>query len=339
MSDPVATSTPTHPVPPDAGSPLVVLIPVFNDWEALQLLLPELDRVLLAHGLSADVLIVDDGSTTAPGSPFSGYRALGRVSILGLKRNLGHQRAIAIGLAFVADRLPSCECLVVMDGDGEDDPRDIPRMLDRFRAEGGRAIVFADRTRRSESLKFQVFYKLYRITHRLLTGFDVRVGNFSVIPRRSLESLAVVSELWNHYAAAAFNSRQPHCSVPTQRAKRLQGEPRMNFVRLVVHGLSAISVHSELIGVRLLVVSLGLIALDVLAVAIVVAVRLTTELAIPGWATTAVGISVILLAQAVMLALLFCFVTLSGRQGLTFLPIRDYAYFAGPLRTVFPGES
>lgn len=325
-----------------AGAPprqaLVVLIPVYNDWEALRRLLPELDRVLHSHGCSADVLVVDDGSVTEPGPGLGGYRAIGRVDQLVLRRNLGHQRAIAIGLAFVADRLKTCETLVVMDGDGEDDPNDIPRMLDRYRAEGGRAIVFADRTRRSESLRFRAFYQIYRLIHRLLTGFDVRVGNFSVIPRRVLESLSVVSELWNHYAAAAFNSRQPHCSIPTRRARRLHGEPRMNFVRLVVHGLSAISVHSELIGVRLLVVSFALILLDLVGVTAVVVVRLTTDLAIPGWATTAVGISLILLAQAVMLALLFSFVTLSGRQGLTFLPIRDYGYFVGRVRNVHPGE-
>ncbi|QDV34061.1 glycosyltransferase [Tautonia plasticadhaerens] len=322
---------------PPRGS-LVVLIPVYNDWEALRRLLPELDRVLASSGLPADVLVVDDGSLTDPDLGPGRYRAISRVDLLVLRRNLGHQRAIAIGLAYVADRLETCETLVVMDGDGEDDPGDVPRMLERYRAEGGTKIVFADRTRRSESIRFRVFYQIYRLIHRLLTGFDVRVGNFSVIPRRVLESLSVVSELWNHYAAAAFNSRQPHCSIPTRRARRLHGEPRMNFVRLVVHGLSAISVHSELIGVRLLVVSFALILLDLVGVTAVVVVRLTTDLAIPGWATTAVGISLVLLAQAVMLALLFSFVTLSGRQGLTFLPIRDYGYFVGRSRNVHPGE-
>lgn len=320
------------------GNELVIMIPVYNDWVALDLLLPEIDRVLNVHRLSADVLVIDDGSSTGPESKHRDYQALGRVDILHLRRNLGHQRAIAVGLALVADRLQNCQTLLVMDGDGEDDPRDIPRMLDRYRAEHGQKIVFADRTRRSESLKFRFFYQLYRIIHRFLTGFDVRVGNFSVIPRSALERLMVVSELWNHYAAAAFNSRQPYCTVATVRAHRLHGKPRMNFVRLVVHGLSAISVHSELIGVRMLMVAFVLILFVLLSATAAVIVRLLTPLAIPGWATTAVGFSLVLLAQAVMLALLFCFVTLSGRQGLTFLPIRDYGYFAGRLRNLFPGN-
>jgi hypothetical protein len=89
----------------------------------------------------------------------------------------------------------------------------------------------------------------------------------------------------------------------------------------------------------MLMVAFVLILLVLLSTVATVIVRLVTPLAIPGWATTAVGISLVLLAQAVMLALLFCFVTLSGRQGLTFLPIRDYRYFAGPLRKLYPGES
>ena len=85
------------------------------------------------------------------------------------------------------------------------------------------------------------------------------MGNFSIIPRPRLASLVVVSEMWNHYAAAAFKSRQPLCTVPTQRAKRLDGKSKMNFVNLVVHGLSAISVYGELVGIRLLVVTVLLI--------------------------------------------------------------------------------
>ena len=45
---------------------VVVLIPVFNDWESLAQLLPKLDSVLAAHFLSVDVLVVDDGSTVEP---------------------------------------------------------------------------------------------------------------------------------------------------------------------------------------------------------------------------------------------------------------------------------
>ncbi len=243
------------------GSRFIILIPLFNDWDTFAKLAAQLDEVLAAGNREADILIVDDASVidADPRTTFSQYRALRRVEVLRLRRNLGHQRAIAVGLTYIQARMTTpYEAVVVMDGDGEDAPEDVPRLLDRLEAEGGRSIVFAERTRRSESLTFRFFYFLYRHLHFLLTSVRVRVGNFSAIPRRRLESLVAVSELWNHYAAAAFHSRQPYCTVPTERARRLGGRSSMNFVSLVTHGLSAISVYREVIGVRLLVLTLSL---------------------------------------------------------------------------------
>jgi hypothetical protein len=225
-----------------------------------------------------------------------------------------------------------------MDGDGEDDPADVPRLLDRLEADRQGRIVFAERTRRSESLGFKVFYALYKLLHRILTGQKVRVGNFSAIPRRRLSSLVVVTELWNHYAAAVIRSRQPHQMIPTRRSERLCGRSKMNFVSLVTHGLSAISVHSDLVGVRLLVISALLAALMLGGIVAAVIVRLATDLAIPGWATNAVGLLLILLIQAVMAAFVFSFMILGSRHGSSFLPRRDYSYFIETVRTVHGPE-
>jgi glycosyltransferase involved in cell wall biosynthesis len=320
-------------------SEIVVLIPVFNDWDALRKLLPRLDAVLATHGLEADVLVVDDGSTLEPDDivgPVS-FGALARVDVLRLRRNLGHQRAIAVGLAYVEDCLHA-DAVVIMDGDGEDDPADVPRLLSRLEAEGNRPIVFAERRRRSESIRFRIFYFLYRLVHYILTGKGVRVGNFSAIPRQRLSSLVVVAELWNHYAAAVFRSRQPHCTVPTRRAQRLCGRSTMNFVSLVTHGLSAISVYSDVVGVRLLVMSalLALVTLGGICAAVIV--RMATNWAVPGWASSMVGLLLILFVQAVMAAFVFSFMILGSRHGSTFLPRRDYSFFVGTLWTVHGPE-
>ena len=54
-----------------------------------------------------------------------------------------------------------------------------------------------------------------------------------------------------------------------------------------------------------------------------------TDLAIPGWATSAVGLLLILLVQAVMAAFLFSFMILGARHGSPFLPRRDYSFYVG----------
>ncbi len=272
--------------------------------------------------------MVDDGSTLAPtqDAPREDFRALSAIEVLELRRNLGHQRAIAVGLAFVEER-DSCGTVVIMDSDGEDDPQDVPRLLESYRAHDCQKIVFAERRKRSETAVFRAFYMLYKLVYHLLTGRTVRYGNFSVVPRRSLTSLVAVSEMWNHYVAAVLKSRQPFCTVSTLRAKRLHGEPKMNFVSLVIHGLSAISVDSDVVGVRMLVVAVAMSVVACVGLIVIVAIKFGTNLAIPGWATTAAGLITIFLFQAIMLAVLFSFITLSGRNGSFFLPKRDYIYF------------
>jgi glycosyltransferase involved in cell wall biosynthesis len=312
----------------------VIMIPVFNDWASLAQLLPRLDAVLASHFLMVDVLVVDDGSTIEPAADLKNldFASLRRIDVLRLRRNLGHQRAIAVGLAYIEDSL-SAEAVVVMDGDGEDDPADVPRLLERLDEEGNEPIVFAERAKRSESFVFQVFYGLFKLLHLLLTGTGVRVGNFSVIPRRRLSSLVVVAELWNHYAAAVFRSRQPYCMIPTERSHRLCGRSTMNFVSLVTHGLSAISVYSDVVGVRLLVMVIVLAFLAFSGLIGAVLVRFATDLAIPGWASYTVCILLVLFVQAIMSAFGFSFMILGSRHGTTFLPRRDYSFFIGSLWT------
>jgi hypothetical protein len=315
-------------------SRLLVLIPVYNDWAAVALLLAELDRVLTASSLPAGVLLVDDGSTeTVPGTIGEGrFAALEKIHVLSLRRNMGHQRAIAIALAYAYEHLTP-DAVVVMDGDGEDAPADVPKLVERLSARGDGAIVFAERRRRSESLWFRWCYALYRWSHLLLTGIPVRVGNFSVVPARQLERLVVVSELWNHYAAAVFKARIPYDTIPTERAQRLSGPSQMSFVGLVAHGLSALSVHAEMMGVRLLVLTMmSGMAVGAL-IGAVLAIRLFTSWAIPGWATTATGILAMLLIQSASLAVIFAFLILHGRSQPAFVPLRDYALFVRAFET------
>jgi glycosyltransferase involved in cell wall biosynthesis len=322
---------------------LVILLPLFNDWNAAGKLLPLIDEALVRSALHAGVIVVDDGSTEQAPPEFGvgPFHALAPVGVLRLRRNLGHQRAIAVGLAYIERQVP-CDAVIVMDADGEDAPADIPVLVERCRRERHERIVFAERSRRVEAAVFRILYQAYRALHRLLTGHGVRVGNFSVIPRARLTGLVVVSELWNHYAAAVFRSRQPYVTVPTSRAPRLEGRSQMSFVSLVVHGLSAISVYGDLVFVRLIVFAVVLAGFSAVGLCVVVAIRLFTTLAIPGWATFTSGILVLVLLQAVLFVAVLTFLGLSIRQHAPFVPSRDFElYVAGtwtPSRTDRTGD-
>jgi hypothetical protein len=318
----------------DSGEALVVLIPVFEDWPAVSKLLPLLDASLAAAALTADVVLVDDGSTSPLPSDFckGPLQAVQVVHVLALRRNLGHQRAIAMGLAFVEAKT-TCEIVVVMDGDGEDDPADVPRLVAECRRREER-IVFAERTRRSESWTFRASYALYRALHLVLTGHRVKVGNFSAIPRVRLRGLVVVPELWTHYAAAALASRQPRCLIPTRRAARLHGTGSMSYLRLVAHGLRAISVYKELVGVRMLVAAALALVVGVVAIGVVAVSRRGAPDPWPTWAAIGVGFGLVSLVQAVLVGLVLTFVLLSDRAEPGVLPARDYSYFVSSFRAL-----
>ena len=307
---------------------LVVVAPVYDDWEAIGLLLPHLDRELAAHGVCARVVLVNDGSVRKPPADLVSNApcAIREVRILSLRRNLGHQRALAVGLAFVHERMP-CDAVVVMDADGEDDPRDIVSLLDEVRAHDGESIIFAQRMRRSEGVSFTLLYRLYRTLHRFLTGIAVQVGNFSVIPYAVLGRLVVMADLWNHYAAAVFQSRVPYGMVPTARAKRLSGTSRMNFVALVAHGLSAIAVFADRVGVRLLIGALTALGVTLGLVGVALVRWLLTGHAPSVWIFAGAAVALILVGQTVAAASLFVLQVLFARTNSTFIPARDYPFF------------
>ncbi len=315
---------------------LMILMPVFNDWRALSLLLPRLERELKTAGLWASLLLVDDGSTDAVPENLgsSNFQSIESVDVLSLRRNLGHQRAIAVGLSYIEAKRP-CGLVVVMDSDGEDDPRDVPRLIRESIANENQKIIFAARTRRMENFTFKLFYHLYRLIHFLLTGIPVRVGNFSVIPSGALNRIVAVSELWNHYAAAAHKARLPLTLIPTQRSRRLEGSSRMNFVALVVHGLSAMAVFGDRIGVRLLIiVSIG-IGFASGALIIVPAIQLFTSFVVPGWVAYTTGLLLLMTLQMMLVILVFAFMILAARTTASIIPSRDYIYFTSGIRRLY----
>ncbi len=307
--------------------PIAILIPIYNDWESLQQLLPALEAELRATGHTARVLLVDDGSSLEAGPELNTVVqqlvAIVRVERLRLRCNLGHQRAIAVGLAHLHNHIPQLSAIVVMDGDGEDRPSDVPVLLAEIERTAGAGIVFAARTRRMESVAFVVMYHSYRLLHLILTGVPVRVGNFSAIPVRWLSALLCSSDLWNHFAACVLRSKIKCFMVPLPRGRRYAGRSQMRLTGLLLHGLSAMSVFGDFIGVRLLAFTAGLVLVAMALLAVVMTMKYVTNVAIPGWASAAGGILVVVLLQAILLLVVTVFLVLGNRSQTRVVPLRD----------------
>jgi len=317
---------------------LVVLIPILNDWVSVAEVITGLDQAFAASPDSLSVLMVDDGSTIAPPAQLGPYQKLAGVSVLKLKKNVGHQRALAVGLCYIAEKI-KCDAIVIMDGDGQDIPADAARLVERMKQSPGPTAVFAERARRSESLGFRFCYAVYKLLHLILTGMGIHVGNFSVLPAAYLDRLAIEPMLWNHYAASVMRARVPLDRVPTARGTRIQGESRLNFVALVVHGLSALACYGEIIGVRLILLSGLLFAFGLLDLAVLIGVKLFTNLAVPGWTSIVLGLVLVVVLQVATLVSNFTMQIISQRSAQPFLPARDYAWFVAGLTTLYSKQA
>jgi hypothetical protein len=143
--------------------------------------------------------------------------------------------------------------------------------------------------------------------------------------------------MWNHYAAAVFKSKLPYTTIPSQRAGRLAGETHMNFFGLVLHGLSALSVYGDVIGVRLLVAA-GVLLCAVTGVVAALFLPLGGVAGAPRPAMYLAGILLVLVFQVAVVSSILIFSILGGRANLTFLPIRDYRHFVKDVTKAVPAS-
>ena len=307
---------------------LIVLSPVYNDWESARILAHELGSALTGMPHQVTLVFVDDGSTSSCDwnrTTFRGIAGLRSVEVLRLTRNLGHQRAIAIGLGHVCAKLKPSS-VVILDSDGEDQPADVRRLVEESERSPDQ-IIFARRARRSEDWRFRAFYLLYRMLFRVLTGAGIAFGNFSIVPAALLRHVVHLPEIWNHYAAGVLRANSPHREIATSRGRRYAGESRMSFVALLLHGLSAISVYIEVVTARLIVGVLGMILLIGVGFLVILYVRYFTSLAIPGWATYMVMALIVIGLQSILFAAMLAILVLHYRTNKLFVPATDYAAF------------
>lgn len=300
--------------------PAIILIPIYNDWQSLQELLNDFGREQRFSADQITFVIVDDGSPEKPKQelhlPSSG-------KTLHLHSNLGHQKAIAVGLAYIRENHPESDVLV-MDGDGQDTAADALKLLE-LRKNFQNTILVARRTKRSESPAFRFFYWLFKGIFRLLTGKSLMFGNFSVIPSSHLGMLVFKNELWSHYAATILKSGLPIELIPLPRAARNGGKSKMSFNKLLLHGMGAFLVFIDSISVKLSYFSVIMVFLSLLMAAIILAVKLFTHLAIPGWASTILSSALLLFMQSFLLGFFTLFLYLTAQSQKRFIPALHFA--------------
>jgi polyisoprenyl-phosphate glycosyltransferase len=313
---------------------VAMVLPVFNDWTAFGLLLRDLDAQASTHHYSIHIFAVDDGSSDhkVPSDFQEHLVNIEDLHIVRLASNLGHQRAIAVGLVTVFQS-DDFDAVVIMDSDGEDRALDAFNLLGLWEQKPS-LIIVAKRAKRSESLLFRTFYLLYKASFRMLTGHSINFGNFCLLPKRALQSIVHNPAIWSNLPATVRRSRMKYVELPTPRGVRLCGTPRMNFVSLAILGISAISVYADVVLIRLAAMALATGAVALLGLATVVWIKVATNWAIPGWASYVAASLTIILIQTLIMAGLALFQLLSLRSLKPFIPLVDALEFVAEMMSM-----
>jgi glycosyltransferase involved in cell wall biosynthesis len=298
---------------------LVVVTPVLNDWPSLQKLIGHLAEQDVFSGKRLAVVAVDDGSSIYdPPQERLLTGPIEAIEVVRLRANQGHQRAIALGLAHVAENY-AAEAVMVMDSDGEDRPEEAARLWRTYEGAPGNIIV-ARRRKRSEGFAFRLFYRLYKFAFRRLTGKEISFGNFSLVPADKLQNVLFNDTIWNSYAATLLRSRVPLTFVETDRGTRYFGSSSMNFTSLLLHGLSGVAAFGDVVIGRIVIALIAITLLFGLAVAAIVALKFGAGFFIPGYATTVVLFLTNMLLNAILLGFLVIMTLLATRNQRAALP-------------------
>lgn len=221
---------------------LSVAIAVHNEDEVLPELVRRISAVLdELPGGPHEVVLVDDGSTdktwelileAAASDPrFVGIR---------LSRNFGHQAALTAALEAVTGDL-----VVVMDGDLQDGPEEIPRFVAEY--DRGYDVVYAQRVRRKESRpKRASYYFFYRLMRRLSeVAVPVDAGDFALLSRRVVDQINLLPERHRYIRGLRTWVGFQQTGIPIERQPRAGGTPSYTvgkLFRLAFDGMFAFSV-------------------------------------------------------------------------------------------------
>jgi glycosyltransferase involved in cell wall biosynthesis len=206
------------------GTRLSVLLPAYNERENLAEVLPRTIAVLDQLGCDYEVILVDDGSTDGTSQQVAAQRG---VRYVRLRRHSGKSAALSVGLRRVEG-----EVVVLMDADGQDDPTEIPHMLEKLDA--GFDLVTGQRAKRQDRPLKRMVSKIYNFATARVTGVEGHDFNsgLKMMTRELARSLELYGELHRYIPVLASWAGFRVCEVEVRHQPRLHGASKFGRARL-----------------------------------------------------------------------------------------------------------
>jgi glycosyltransferase involved in cell wall biosynthesis len=214
--------------PPDAAREpvgsvdLSVVIPVFNERAALEPLLEEVGQACVRTGLTWEVVWVDDGSADGSTEVLERLaREREEVRFVRLRRNFGKSAALRAGFEHTRGAV-----VVTMDGDGQDDPAEIPMLLAKLN-EGYDVVSGWKQLRRDPRFKRWGSRIFNRLTAKL-SGVPLHDINCGLKAYRgpAVRALELYGEQHRFIPVLGFQRGWRVAELPVNHRPRVQGKPK-----------------------------------------------------------------------------------------------------------------
>ena len=225
-----------------------ILIPIFNDWQSVFKLLDEINNLPLSSEFQLSIIILNDASNFDRPDIEKSFENIQSLKILNMKRNQGHARCIATGLKYIFEK-DDFDFAIPMDGDGEDRPEEIKIFLDQVKESHEKPIV-GERIKRSESIFFKICYQLHKLITLVFTGKSIKFGNYTCLPKSTVEKMIKEKSTWNSFSGSLKKIEKDLIPIPSIRGSRYFGPSKMNFMNLIKHSLSIMSVFRKTFLIR-----------------------------------------------------------------------------------------
>jgi glycosyltransferase involved in cell wall biosynthesis len=204
-----------------------VVIPVYNERESVRPLAGELLEVLRGLGRQSEIVFVDDGSTDGTSEILADLAAREpEVIIVRLRRNFGKAAALMAGF-----REARGDAIVTIDGDLQDDPAEIPRLLAEL--EAGADLVSGWKRNRQDPAGKRAASRVFNSVTARMSGIglhDLNCG-FKAYRAEVVESLALVGDQYRYIPVLAADEGFRVSELPVNHRPRRYGRSKYGLER------------------------------------------------------------------------------------------------------------
>ena len=229
---------------------IYIVLPTYNDWKSLEKVLEILNLRLKNLKKDIYILIINDCSKEKF-KKTKNFKNFKKIIVLNLKKNLGSQKAIYVGLKYLQKKIKDYNnaIIAILDSDGEDDPKALKKLI-QITERKKDFFIFASRKGRTENRFLKILNKARLYITLILTGKFINFGNFSSFPSSLLKRITLNDDIFLAFSSGVAKNYSKLFLYNVKKNKRFYDTSKVNIKFLIIHSIKIISVFYKVVFLR-----------------------------------------------------------------------------------------